>query len=281
MYVYKYKWQATPSGLQKQQAAWSEWRFGGNVQWVKFMQNKLWVLLSYSGRTDFVEILCDELEDLDEGVQIHLDRLLLYPDCNNDFATSNNVTATYSADTDKTTFKLPYAPVSKVVAVVRFTNDDNKGVVLGTSDTDEIVCELKGDWTGEKVAFGEEYEFKYEFTRGYKPTRDAQGTRIIGDLSGRTQIHTWTLFHKDTGYYEVKVKRLNRKNDSLDKYQGNMLNVLNNKLDGEESVVATGKLRVPVYSQNTNCRVIVQSSSHLPLVLTGAEWEGSYSNRAR
>ena len=281
LYVYKYKWQATPSGLQKQQAAWSEWRFGGDVQWVKFMQNKLWVLLSYEGRTDFVEILCDELEDLEEGIQIHLDRLLLYPEVNLDFQTSNNVTATYDTDTDKTTFVLPYAPVSKVVAVVRFVNGENQGVVLGTSTTNTIVCELKGDWTEEMIAFGEEYEFKYEFTRGYVMKKDTQGTRLIGDLSGRTQIHTWTVFHKNTGYYEVKVSRLNRKNDSLNKFQGNQLNVQNNTLDGAESAVSTGKLRVPVYSQNTNCRVTVQSTSHLPLVLTGAEWEGSYSNRSR
>ena len=78
------------------------------------------------------------------------------------------------------------------------------------------------------IAFGEEYEFKYEFTRGYVMKKDAQGTRLIGDLSGRTQIHTWTVFHKNTGYYEVKVSRLNRKNDSLNKFQGNQLNVQNN-----------------------------------------------------
>ena len=281
IYVYKYKWTATPSGLQKQQAAWSEWQFGGDVQWIKFMQNKLWVLISYADRTDFLEIFCDELEDQDEGIQIHLDRLLLYPEVNNDFAQSNNITATYDADTDKTSFKLPYVPSSKAIAVIRYVNDDKKGVVLGHSETDTIECELKGDWRNEKIAFGEEYEFKLELTRGYRMVSDSARTRLIGDLSGRTQIHTWTFFHKDTGYYEVAVNRTNRANDSVTKFRAVQLNVDNNTLDTEDKAVSTGKLRVPVYSQNTNCRVIVRSSSYLPLVLTSAEWEGSYSNRSR
>ena len=281
LYVYKYKWQATPSGLQKQQASWSEWQFGGEVQWVKFMTNRLWLIVSYTDRTDFLQIFTDELEDEDEGVQIHLDRLLLYPEVNQDFATSNNITASYDADADRTTFTLPYDPTSKVIAVVRFVNSDKKGVVLGTSDTKTLVCELKGDWTKEKIAFGEEYKFLYEFTKAFKPTRASGGQREIGDLSGRTQVHTWTLFHKDTGAYEVRVKRQNRSNDTVSKFTSKFIDVLNNTLDTEDTFLETGKLRVPVYSQNTNCRVIVESTSHLPLVLTGAEWEGSYSNRSR
>ena len=45
----------------------------------------------------------------------------------------------------------------------------------------------------------------------------------------------------------------------------------NNELTTEEDHVQTGELRVPVYSRNTNCSVIVESTSHLPLVITGAE----------
>ena len=281
IYVYKYKWQATPSGLQKQQASWSEWQFGGDVQWMKFMQNRLWLLVSYEDRTDFLQIFADELENKEEGIQVHLDRLLQYPEVNQDFATSNDITATYDSESDKTSFTLPYKPTSKVVAVVRFINDQYKGVVLGSSETETIECELKGDWREEKIAFGEEYPFRYEFTKAFKPTRDAQGQRLIGDLSGRTQVHTWTIHHKDTGAYDVRVKRQNRKHDSVSEFTAQFLNVMNNTLDNEQTFLETGKLRVPVYSQNTNCRVIVESTSHLPLVLTGAEWEGSYSNRAR
>ena len=281
LYVYKYKWTSTGAGLQKQQASWSEWQLGGEVQWCKFMENRLWLLVSYDDRTDFLQIFADELEDEDEGLQIHLDRLLLYPECNAPGNTTNDITATYDEDTDRTTFVLPYTPTGKAIAVIRFINDDHQGVVLGDTETDTLVCDLKGDWTDESIAFGEEYEFKYEFTKAFKPTRDAQNQRLIGDLSGRTQIHTWTCHHSKTGFYQVRVKRDNRSEDSVTKFRAVKLNVENNQLDEETNFVNTGKMRVPIYSRNLNCRVIVESTSHLPLVLTGAEWEGSYSNRTR
>ena len=104
---------------------------------------------------------------------------------------------------------------------------------------------------------------------------------MIGDLSGRTQVHTWTTHHSNTGFYKVRVKRDNRSTDSVTTFRARELNVANNELTTEQDHVQTGELRVPVYSRNTNCSVIVESTSHLPLVITGAEWEGSYSNRTR
>ena len=281
IYVYKYKWASTSAGLQKVQASWSKWRLGGEVQWMKFMENRLWLLVSYSDRTDFLQIFADELEDESEGLQIHLDRMIMFPECNTDFNTTNNVTATYNSETKKTTFVLPYTSTGKTFAVVRFVNAKNQGAILGSTTGDTIVCDAPGDWTQEKIAFGEEYEFRYEFTRAFKPQRNEARDRLIGDLSGRTQVHTWTTHHNNTGFYKVRVKRDNRSTDSVTTFRARQLNVANNELTTEEDHVQTGELRVPVYSRNTNCSVIVESTSHLPLVITGAEWEGSYSNRTR
>ena len=280
-YIYKYKWGSTGSGLQKLQASWSQWHLGGDVQWCKFMANQLWLLVSYADRTDFLVVLADELEDEAEGLQLHLDRLLLYPECNQDFNTTNTVTASYDADTNRTTFTLPYASTGETMAVIRFVNDQYKGAVLGSTTETEIVCDTPGDWTGEKIAFGEQYEFKYEFSKGFKPTKDQSRSRIIGDLSGRTQIHTWTIHHQSTGFYQVRVQRKNRSSDSVSTFRARQLNVANNKLTTEDHFVQNGELRVPVYSKNTDCTVTVESTSHLPLVITGAEWEGSYSNRTK
>ena len=280
-YIYKYKWGSTGSGLQKVQASWSQWHLGGDVQWVKFMANQLWLLVSYADRTDFLVVLSDELEDEEEGLQLHLDRLLLYPECNQDFNTTNVVTAAYDEETDRTTFTLPYTTTGKTMAVVRFVNDNYKGAVLGSTDGNVIVCDAPGDWTGERVAFGEEYEFKYEFTKAFKPTKDQSGQKIIGDLSGRTQVHTWTIHHQNTGFYEVRVQRKNRSNDSVSTFRARQLNVANNRMTTEDHFIQDGELRVPVYSKNTDCTVTVESTSHLPLVITGAEWEGSYSNRSK
>ena len=89
------------------------------------------------------------------------------------------------------------------------------------------------------------------------------------------------MHHVGTGYYNVRVKRKDRANDSVSTFRARQLNVANNQLTTEDNHVMTGELRVPIYSRNTNCSVILESTSHLPLVITGAEWEGSYSNRTR
>jgi hypothetical protein len=38
---------------------------------------------------------------------------------------------------------------------------------------------------------------------------------------------------------------------------------------------------VPVYAKNTECSVSVESDSWLPLTISGASWEGNYTDRAR
>jgi len=46
-------------------------------------------------------------------------------------------------------------------------------------------------------------------------------------------------------------------------------------------VLENGKFRVPVYSKNTQCSVTIESDSWLPVTITGASWEGNYTNRSR
>ena len=281
LYVYKYLFQASAQSLNKAQASWSKFQFGGEVRWVKFMDNELWVVMTYPDGTYAGHITSDELE-LPDQIQPHLDRLLLYPDCNNDVATSNDVVATYDAAENVTTFKLPYQAVGTARAVVRYTNNTKEGLLLGSvTNGDTIVCERKGDWTKEKVAFGEEYQFRYEFTTPYVESRDQAKSRVVGKLDGRTQLLTFTTHHHNAGRYDIRIERQARANDSVHKFRSRRLNVMNNTLDVETSHVETGSFRVPVYCQNTACRIFVESTSWLPVVITGAQWEGAYSNRSK
>lgn len=279
LYVYKYLWQSGGSGLAKAQASWSKWVFSQDVQWVKYMDNALWMVLTDANGTYSCTITGDELENIEE-VQPHLDRLLLYPDCNRDFQTTNDVGATYDAATNTTTFTLPYTPTTTAHAVTRFKGPRKEGLWLGSSNNNTIVCSTPGDWTSEAIAFGEEYLFSYEFSQAYLPSRDQAKSKVIGNLSGRTQVLRWHIYHHNTGYYEVRVKRRGR-SDTLQKFRARFLNTLNNKLDTETGFLDTGRINVPVYGKNDEVRVLVESRSWLPLVLSGAAWEGSYSDRSR
>ena len=46
---------------------------------MKFMENRLWLLVSYSDRTDFLQIFADELED-EWKAPDPLDRMIMFPE---------------------------------------------------------------------------------------------------------------------------------------------------------------------------------------------------------
>ena len=119
LYVYKYLWSGGDGGIQKVQASWSKWKFDGKIRWFKFIDNVLFILMDDDNGLHLMQYFADELET-EDSIQPHLDRLLLYPDCNNDTITTNNITATYDTTTRKTTFVLPYTPSTKVIAGVRY-----------------------------------------------------------------------------------------------------------------------------------------------------------------
>lgn len=279
LYVYKYLWQSTGQGLSKSQASWSKWQLGCDVQWARFMGNTLYLILTDADGTYNCVLASDELE-LETEPQPHLDRLVFYPECNSDFTNTNDVTASYDSDTNITTFVLPYSSSGTTHAVTRYKNATKEGLWLGSTDGDTIVCTTPGDWTTETIAFGEEYLFSYEFSQAYLPSPDQAKSKVIGNLSGRTQVLRWHIYHHNTGYYEVRVKR-NGGSDTVQKFRARFLNTLNNELDTETSFLDTGRINVPVYGKNDEVSVFVESSSWLPLVLSGAAWEGSYSDRSR
>jgi len=279
LFVYKYLWQTGEVGQQKIQRSWSQWQVGQDVQWVKFINNALYMLVTDSSGTYFCLQLNDEIEVPTEP-QIHLDRLLQYP-APAFTAPSARVTGTYDSATDRTTFTVPYVPAVKTVAVVRFTNTSYQGLKLGETTTGSLVCTEPGNWTTFDVAFGEPYQFEYEFNTGYVPDVNEANTRRVGQLAGRTQILRWTVNHVDTGAYRLRVKRENRDTDTVVDFRARFLDVFNNTLDKSERALESGSIDAPVCSRNDKCSVVVESDSWLPVTVTSASWKGVYSDREK
>jgi hypothetical protein len=277
LFVYKYLWQTGEVGQQKVQRSWSQWEFNQDVQWVKFMENVLYLLTTDDTGTYFSIQLNDELE-VPSTPQIHLDRLCQYPSPAF-IAPSAEVTGTYDSTTDTTTFTLPYTPVDNALAIVRFVNDDNQGLKLGETTTTSLVCTERGDWTEASISFGEPYKFEYEFNTGFVPDKNETETRRIGQLAGRTQILRWTVNHVDTGAYTIRITRQNRTNDTVVDFRARTLDVSNNTLDSTTQPLDTGSITAPVCSRNDRCSIVVESDSWLPVTVTSASWKGVYSDR--
>jgi len=144
-----------------------------------------------------------------------------------------------------------------------------------------IKAETKGDFTGYKIAFGEKYDFEYEFNTGYAPDKNEAQSRIIGQLAGRTQIMRWTVNHVDTGEYKIRVRRLNRKDDTVKSFRARKLKESNSDLTYSSDWLENGSMDVPVCSKNDQCRITVESDSWLPITVTSASWQGLYSDRQK
>ena len=237
----------------------------------------LYMLVTDESGTWFCTQLNDETEVKTEP-QIHLDRLLQYPSAT---TPTGQVIGSYNADTDLTTFTLPYTPAEKTIGVVRFTNDDYQGLKLGETTGNVLVCTEKGDWTGYELAFGEPYQFEYEFNTGFVPDANEAGSRRIGQLAGRTQILRWTVNHVDTGAYRLRVKRENRSNDTVVDFRARVLDVMNSTISKSDMSLEDGSISAPVCSQNDKCQVIIESDSWLPVTVTSASWKGVYSDREK
>lgn len=275
IYVHKYLWQTDQNNVQKAQASWSEWTVGGDVQWLRFFDGKLWLVLTYPDGTYAETLDIEELQDR-AAPNIHLDRKMWHPQ-------QAGVSVSYDPETRRTTWTVPYQLQGQTDVVVQFNGGQHDGLWLGSASSgNQIVAELHGDWSSEQVAIGARYSFVYEFTRAFVPGRDQSRSRVVGKLSGRTQVATWSIDHVDTGRYWVRVKRENRANDSVTEFVARHLNARANRLDTPlPPVLETGQLRVPVRSRNTSCTISVESDSYLPMTLAGASWEGTYSDRSR
>ena len=282
LFIYKYLWQLSASSVIKQQSSWSTWAFDGDIQWARFFDNKLWMVMTYPDGTFTVTLEAEELTNT-ANPEIHLDRQLLFPECNSTPQQNDNISVSYDDATNLTTFMLPFTARTTLDAVIRYDNTTNKGLWIGSMQPGQntLVCTIHGDWRAERIAFGCRYDFEYTFTNAYVPVKDQARQRVIGELDGRLQVATWGVSHFNTGSYDVVVSRKNRALDSTHKFRARVLNVDNNRLTTETDALETGSFRVPVYSRNTDCTIKVKSDSWLPVTLMSASWEGNYNNRSR
>ena len=281
LYIYKYLWNSSQGALDKRQSAWVTWKFAGSVQWVKFFDNRLWLIVAYSDGTYLLDMAAPELRSATEP-EYCLDRRIDYPECNSDSITTNNIVASYDAGANRTTFTLPYAAATETVAVIRFDNSRKKALEIGkTSSGNTIVCSEPGNWTADLISFGGKYQTRHVFSTVYTPARAEGRDRIIKDQTGRLQLLNWTVFHSNSGPYSLRVARKNRSADTVKPFTPRQANVELNTLDTFTGSLDTGRHRAMVATRNVDCVVSVESDSVFPFTLSGASWEGAYNDRAQ
>ena len=253
MYIYKYFF----DGGEKVQNAWSKWTFtGAKIIGAMSLESFIYVVISEGTTTKLVKIDLRNLKDATIGHGVYIDL-------------KTSVTGTYASGTGLTTFTSPYGAKTGLIAVDR-VNGNNYTATNTVGSTYTIV----GDHTA--LYIGVPYESKYTLSPQY--VRENTGRGLVAVTSGRYQIRNISFNFENSGFFQVEVTPTNR-DKSTSIMNGYIIGTATSIIG--QPAIATGTLRVPVQSQNSEFTLDIKSSSHLPMYISGAEVEGYYHNRAR
>ena len=253
MYIYKYFF----DGGEKVQNAWSKWTFtGAKIIGAMSLESFIYVLISEGTTTKLAKIDLRNLKDATIGHGVYIDL-------------KASVTGTYASGTGLTTFTSPYGAKTGLIAVDR-ANGNNYTATNTSGSTYTIV----GDHTA--LYIGVPYESKYTLSPQY--VRENTGRGLVAVTSGRYQIRNISFNFENSGFFQVEVTPTNR-DKSTSIMNGYIIGTATSIIG--QPAIATGILRVPVQSQNSEFTLDIKSSSHLPMYISGAEVEGYYHNRAR
>jgi hypothetical protein len=271
------------SGDEKVQSSWSYWELDENdtVLSVDVIEDEVFALIKRSNATYL------EKADLDvNAVTLALDFDILL---DRRYAVQPGDMA-YSAGLDETTITLPYNIIADVsdMKVVLTSGAGNVGrlvdpstyVVPGAPATDIIV---DGDITGNAPVVGTNYDSSYQLSEQFVYTRDG-----MADTTGRLNLRTLTVNFKDSGYFEIEVSPYGTDFTAdveevipaaLDAFTGRTLGEAS--LITGEAAFSTGIYTTFIDAHSRDCVITLKNPSHLQSKFTSAEWEGSFTKRAK
>lgn len=277
LYVYKYLY--GDDNTQKLQSSWSYFTYPDvtTIHSFAFIQSILyWVVTRPSGV--FLEKMSFEqgvVGDGDLGFRIHLDQKIQ--------SNATGVSSAYNPSTGLTTFTFPFTWKTEPKAIVLTDPlDADLGYDINIYNTatpfNSNTVVLEGDWTANTLVFGIPYECIYVPSH-FQVRRDATGGGIAVDSEGRLQVQRMTIQYDRTGYFEVYVDPVGRENVYSMIFNGRISGSATNVIGAPP--IATGKLKVPIYSKNDRVTITIKSASYLPFSLLALSWSGLYTIKSR
>lgn len=262
LYVYKSLWQ----GSEKLQSAWSKFTFTGSnlrILGMGVIQSDLYLMIR---RADGVYLEVMRLEPA--RTDPHLEYAVPIDQKINE----THTTMTYDADTDLTTYTLPYAADNgTLVVLTRPTADGDIVREITPYSASNTIVKLSGDTRSSPLYFGFQYQMKYVFNKQYM--RDSNKLPILG---GRLQLRNVTFNVQNTGYLKVGVTNSGR-DTKYTVYTPPTIGLLNSHTD--TNYLRNGTVKVSLMGNAAECEVSIYNSTHHPTAVLSAEWEGMYTNR--
>jgi len=253
MFIYKYFFDKG----EKVQTAWSKWTFdNAKILGGMSFESFVYLLVVEGTDTKLIKIDLRNLRDSTIGFNIYLDL-------------RKNVTGTYDANTDLTTFTSPYGAKTGLIAV-----DGVNGNNYAVTNTSGSTYTIEGNHTN--LIIGIPYESKYTMSPQY--VRENSGRGLVAITSGRYQIRNISLNYETSGYFQVEVTP-NGRSTSYSFMNGYVIGTATSKVG--VPAISSGTIKVPVSCRNTDFTLDIKSSSHLPMYIASAEVEGYYHNRSQ
>lgn len=260
VYVYDWLWQAE----QKVQSAWHKWIFDGNVLFLFYLSDLMYVVYSKGNKTyvDYLHMVNDP-SDYGLDYSIKLDHKV-------------SVTAIYDAATKSYSIQLPYSRDDVVFTV----GDGGYETMIGSA----FVATYKGNglWaTTERISdkkdltvvCGVKYKSRYIPTQPVvKDARD----RVIGldsIIMSNMYVH-----YELTGFLGMVVKPKQGQEREY-RFFGRWMGSANNLVGSP--ILENGTYRAPIRQRAEDLQIIIQSDSHYPLTIRDIEIDGTFHSRSQ
>ena len=204
------------------------------------------------------------LEQCGNTYQIHMDNQTEIADS----AISYNATSKIS------TIQVPsnFSASAYQQLVVYGTEGEMKGQSATPTVTGFSVY-LQGDWTASKPYMGYLFDMKVEFPTEYLK-REAGGI-TKAQLNSSTIIHRMNLNFGPTGSYYTVLKRKNKK-DFVQVFESSSNYEFKDNCYG---ITESSERTIPVYSRNTDYKLLLASKHVSPCTLYSTSWEGDVNAR--
>lgn len=255
-------------GDKKAQSAWHCWDYGGattHVHWIEVIEGDLYMLITRGSKT-FLErsVLRYETSDEKHPYQVALDQ-------------QTNVTGSYNAGTNLTTWTTPY-PHGSAATVVLSTDFavGQQGERLTVSYPSTTTITATGDYSAGASIIGVPFDQTVQLSKIYVREAANQAETIT---TGRYQLRRVQVNYQNTGNFNVNVTPRFRDPMSFN-FSGRIIGAGEN-LVGTTAISGVGTFKIPVQTDAATAVLEIKNSTEKPMTITSIDFVGFFNELSR
>jgi hypothetical protein len=258
VYVYNWLWQ----GEDRVQSSWSKWIFEGEVQYIAYDNDTIYILINREGNLELERIETGDPDDNGLSFSARLDR---------------RFQATAVKTNGQWDVEIPYGYAGEELALVRGDGCFDSGVTITFSRTGQQVSieeNIAPDDVSEvSIIGGIRYKMVYQPTMPF--IKDRAGKVIDTD---RLIINDVNINYDKTGLTQVVVENewgVTRNYEFNSRVIGGFSNIIG------FAPILPGKYSFPIRQESEKITFKLITDSHIPFQLRDMEWRGRFTQRGR